>query len=469
MRKRLLLLIFFQFGIQIYAQQNSRSFLGNWLGSINTQGISLRIGLVVSDSSGIINAFLCSPDQGVMKINVDEFAINIDSVRFVSREVQGSYRGVMNEKGDSILGEWKQGKRFVLKFKKTSKIPGMSRPQEPQRPFPYIEMEVNFRNEKEGITLAGTLTIPDTNGKFPAVILVSGSGPQNRDEEILGHKPFLIISDFLTRKGFAVLRYDDRGTGASGGVFNIATTADLSNDAEAAFKWITANKYVVSNKTGIIGHSEGGMIAPMVASRNMNVAFIVLLAGPGIRGKELLIQQSQLIARAEGTPENEIKENNQLNKKFYQILKKEKDDKKAIEKMRKLIDNYWNKLKPEDIEKLGLDKKVLIQSIYQFVSPWFRYFINYNPADYLSKVSCKVLVLNGSLDLQVPSKPNLEAIRMILEKSNNNQFTIKEFAGLNHLFQPCKSGSPTEYVEIEESFSPEVLEFMTNWLVESCR
>jgi len=295
-------------------------------------------------------------------------------------------------------------------------------------------------------------------------VLVSGSGPQDRNESLLGHKPFLVISDYLTRNGIAVLRYDDRGTAKSQGVFGTATSADFADDAEAAINFLKADTRLDIKSIGIMGHSEGGLIAQMIAARNREVAFIVTLAGPGLKGEDLLMLQSELIARADSIPENEIAVNTKINKKLYKIARVEKDDNKAAEKMRKLIDDYWKTLSPESIKAGHLDKKALIQSVYQVLTPWFRYFIAYDPSAALKKISCPVLALNGSKDLQVPASENLKAIEKQLKKAGNNHYTIKEFAGLNHLFQPCRTGSPSEYLQIEETFSPEVLDFITQWI-----
>jgi uncharacterized protein len=276
----------------------------------------------------------------------------------------------------------------------------------------------------------------------------------------------MVIADYLTRNGIAVLRYDDRGVGSSKGVFSGATTEDFSQDAEAAFSFLLTDKRIDATKIGIMGHSEGGMIAPIIAARNKNVAFIVMLAGPGLKGEEILLLQSELIAKADSTPQQEIETNTALNKKMYAIAIKEKDDKKAADKMRVLIDEYWKTVSAENIKKYDLDKKQLVQSIYQILTPWFRYFLSCDPAKYLVKVKCPVLAGNGSNDLQVPSEPNLYAIKKYLTKAGNKHFTTKEFEGLNHLFQHSTTGLPSEYITIEETFSTEVLDFVGKWIAE---
>ncbi|MEI6124382.1 MAG: alpha/beta fold hydrolase [Bacteroidota bacterium] len=449
--------------------QNSNTFTGNWLGAIKVGATTLRIGLCIKDSAALLSSFLMSPDQGVMRIEVDKTKTAHDTIEIVSKSISATFKALINQSGDSLKGTWKQGSKFPLVMARVAKLPELLRPQEPKGPFPYTVEEVSFTDTKTAITFAGTLTIPQGQNKFAAVVLVTGSGPQNRNEELLGHKPFLVIADYLTRNGIAVLRYDDRGVGKSGGVFSTATTLDFSQDAEAAFLFLRADKRIDSTKVGMIGHSEGGMIAPIVASRNPKVAFIIMLAGPGLKGKDILLLQSQLIAKADSTPQAEIKTNTKLNKKIYAIATKQKDDKKAAEKMRVLINNYWKTLNPEVIKKQNLDKTTLMQSIYQVLTPWFKYFLQSNPATYLVKVNCPVLALNGSKDLQVPSVQNLAAINKYLTQAKNKNFTTKQFDGLNHLFQHATTGSPTEYMEIQETFAPEVLSFITKWITQTVK
>ncbi|HNZ43237.1 MAG TPA: alpha/beta hydrolase [Bacteroidales bacterium] len=464
MKKTLFIILLSIVTFSGFSQTHALHVAGNWLGSLDVGVAKLRIGLMIKDSSGILISKLISPDQGAMNIKVDKAEFANDTLKIVSKEIHASFKGTINISADTLKGFFTQGKKFPLSMARVEKLPELNRPQEPQRPFPYKEEEVTFINKKAGISLSGTLTLPSSGENFTAVVMVSGSGPQNRDEELLGHKPFLVISDYLTRNGIAVLRYDDRGTGKSKGIFSTATTADFADDAEAAFTFLQKDKRINPEQIGIMGHSEGGLIAPVVASRNNDVTFIVMLAGPGLKGEDILLLQSELIARADSTPEEEIATNKELNKKLYKIAKKEKDDKKATEKMRKLIDDYWKTISPDAIKNSGIDKQVLIQSVYQVVTPWFRYFISYDPGKTLSKITCPVLAMNGSKDLQVPSAQNLKAIEKYLLKAGNKDFTIKEFEGLNHLFQHSATGSPSEYVDIEETFSPEVLEYMTQWL-----
>ncbi len=346
-------------------------------------------------------------------------------------------------------------------MKKIEKVPEINRPQEPKPPYQYIEKEVSIYNKVDDIELSGSLTIPSETGVFPVVVLVSGSGPQNRDEELLGHKPFLVIADFLTKKGIAVLRYDDRGVGKSKGNFNTATTYHLANDAESAVEFLKKNNNIDTNNIGIIGHSEGGMIAPIVASRNKSVKFIVLLAGPGISGEKILLLQQVLISKAEGENEKQIEMNQNLNKKIYKVLKKEKDNTKASKKLRKIYEEFIEKFEPEQKVALASEKDVMIQHV---TTDWFRNFLTFEPGNYLKKTKCAVLALNGEKDLQVPADINLNAIEKHLKIAGNNNYVIKKYPNLYHLFQNTKTGALSEYGKLEETFSENVLEDIFKWI-----
>jgi pimeloyl-ACP methyl ester carboxylesterase len=364
---------------------------------------------------------------------------------------------------DSIAGIFKQaGQEMPLQL---SRVKGeihqkLNRPQEPKAPFPYTSKDVVIKTKTEGVKLAGTLTIPEGKGPFPAVVLVSGSGPQNRNEELMGHKPFLVIADYLTRNGIAVLRYDDRGTAESTGDFNKATSLDFSNDAEAAFLFLQQQKKIIPSKVGIIGHSEGGMIAPMVAARNPEVGFVVLLAGPGIPIDQLLALQIQKVSEAEG---NKIDEKEiQLSKEIYAILKANVSNETARKQLEIRIDEYIESRKNE--ENAG-ENEQLFSAIDTYLSTWFRYFIQFDPYPYLSKTKCPVLAINGENDVQVTAKENLTALAKILKESGNNTVEIHSLPKLNHLFQHSETGAVSEYVKIEETFSVEVLELMKQFIL----
>jgi pimeloyl-ACP methyl ester carboxylesterase len=322
---------------------------------------------------------------------------------------------------------------------------------------------VKFENTIQDLTLAGTLTLPSGADRHPAVILISGSGPQNRDEEILGHKPFLVLADHLTRNGIAVLRYDDRGTGASTGDFQKATTADFSTDAESALHYLKTRKDIDTTQIGLIGHSEGGMVAPMLAARSADVAFMVLLGSPAVRNlQELLLKQDELIARSFGISEKEIEQMKEVNRTAYLLVATDSDSLK--QKLTVLAKNNALKIPAQLIPK-GMSKEQFISTqVDGLSSSWARYMMRYDPSEALSKVHCPVLALNGEKDLQVTPKDNLAAIQSILTKSGNTRVVTKELKNLNHLFQECETGSPKEYAEIDQTFSPTALSEISNWL-----
>jgi pimeloyl-ACP methyl ester carboxylesterase len=315
----------------------------------------------------------------------------------------------------------------------------------------------------ESFDLAGTLTLPEGKGPFPAVVLISGSGAQDRDETLLGHKPFLVLADHLTRNGIAVLRYDDRGVGKSKGNMMNATSMSLAGDAEAAVTYLLSRPEIDRKMIGLAGHSEGGLIAPIVASRNSNVAFIVSLAGPGVSGYDILIRQTRDIQTASGIPEKDIEETIKTNGRLFEMVMAEADQRKLA----KTAMEWYNK----ELDGQGITPEERKTKMAQFTqgllsvnSPWFRYFLAAEPAEYWSKVKVPVLALNGDKDLQVSAAVNLPAIKASLKKAKNRKVTIKAMPGLNHLFQHCNTGSPSEYASIEETFSPEALQIITDWI-----
>lgn len=326
------------------------------------------------------------------------------------------------------------------------------RPQNPVKPYPYREEDVSYDNKSTGNRLAATLTLPSGKGPFPAVLLLTGSGPQDRDETVFGHKPFLVLSDYLTRKGIAVLRADDRGVGKSTGNFAAATTADFATDAEAGVAYLKTRSEINSRMIGLIGHSEGGDIAPMVAARNPDVAFIVMLAGSGVRGDEIIVEQVRKLSELSGASSSEVEKRVAQQRELLTLVEKGTDDPAVAKELReKLLE-----VVPE--AQVGT-------AMQQINSPWYRYFLAYDPATALRKVSCPVLALNGSKDIQVAPEQNLPGIRKALEAAGNKHFEVEELPGLNHLFQTAKTGSLEEYAQIEETMSPVVLERVASWIL----
>ena len=347
------------------------------------------------------------------------------------------------------------------------------RPQEPLKPYPYYTEDITFENSQAGITLAGTLALPSTQRNFPVAILITGSGPQNRDEEISGHKPFLIIADHLTKQGIAVLRFDDRGVGQSTGEFKTATTADFASDVASAIKYVKSRKEINDNKIGLIGHSEGGMVAPLVASESEDVNFMVMLAGPRIDLVNLMLMQQELLAKAYGISEADInKYILPVHKKAYHMITTYSDSTALKAELKDLIDESYDKIK-EAYDRSSADamisdltkEEAISMQAEEWSSEWYRYFLKYDPASILENVSCPVLALNGDKDLQVTPKENLSAIDSALRRGGNTNVTVKMLPNLNHLFQNCETGSPEEYDEIDETFSPVALREISDWIL----
>ena len=444
---------------------NNKFLTGSWLGKINTGAIELRVifNLTIISKDSLM-ATLDSPDQGAKNIKLGTVTFTEKKLRIVAPLLLAEYNGSV--KNDTIIeGTWKQGAvTMPLNLTKLKTVFALNRPQEPKPPFPYKAEDVTFDNNKFNIRLAGTLTMPEGKGPFPAVVLITGSGAQNRNEELMGHKPFLVISDYLTRNGIAVLRYDDRGAGKSQGNYAASTSADLATDAEAAYYYLKNNPNINPKAIGLIGHSEGGLIAPIVASSNPGIAFIVSLAGPGVTGQQIIIRQSEDIGRLSGMNESEIKESVAENKKRFSILRKEKDNNKAELKIVALFrENLEKKKAPkEDIEKAVNQFKATFGAA---TYTWYRYFLMTDAATFWKKVNCPVLALNGEKDLQVNADENLAAIAKALKSSGNKSVKTMKLHDLNHLFQHCKTGLPAEYSKIEETFSPEALKIISDWIL----
>jgi pimeloyl-ACP methyl ester carboxylesterase len=453
------LLISFIFTLPIILSQE---VVGTWHGLLDV-GQKLRLDIHISKSGDTYSGKLDSPDQGAKDIPATKVEFTNNTLVFEVKNLGVSYSG--NLKSDSIDGTFKQGgfSTKLLLTRSIVELKAANRPQNPLGPFDYLEEEVSFENKVEKFNLSGSLTYPKGEGPFPAVILVSGSGPQDRNEEISDHKPFWIIADYLTNQGFAVLRYDDRGTAKSKGNFETATSVELANDAEGALDYLKTNPKINAAKICIAGHSEGAMLAVILAARRKDIHSIALLAGPGIQGSELLLLQQYLINKANGIPEKSNKAMQRFNRKIYKIVVNQSnitDSKPIIEKeIRKALKNT----KDEELPGYSSKEQLIQESLSNVCNPWMFYFIKYNPKSDLEKVNCHVLALNGSKDLQVPPKENLGAMQKYIPKSDKAR-VFRELPNLNHLFQECETGNPQEYETIEQTIQPEVLKILGDWL-----
>lgn len=449
--------------ISICLSSIAQGISGDWNGLLEAPGVNLRLVFHVRQEAGKWAASLDSPDQGAFAIPATEVAFDPPLLRIKIAALLLEYSGTLSDNGEEVLGTFVQGgASFPLKLQRAAieapKPPG--RPQEPIPPFPYRTEEVVFQNTAAGIALAGTLSLPKKAGKYPVALLVSGSGPQNRDEEIMGHKPFLVLSDFLTRNGFAVLRFDDRGVGASGGDFQSATSEDFASDVLAAIAFLKTRPEVLPGKIGIIGHSEGGLIAPMAAAMVPDdVAFIVSLAGPGVDGEQILYRQQELLGKASGATEAALKKSRLFNEKAYQLIKANVDKDSA----ESVLYGDFAALTPLGLSKDQIDL-AFANTMATLYSPWFRFFIAFDPETVWRRVKCPVLALNGGKDLQVDPSQNLPAIEAALKKARNKKVMVRIFPELNHLFQHAITGAVTEYQSIEETFAPEAMKLIVEWL-----
>jgi pimeloyl-ACP methyl ester carboxylesterase len=434
---------------------------GLWQGALETHGMRLRFQLHVShDTEGELIGALDNLDQGVSGLPGVKLTQKESAFHFEIPAVGGVFEGTLNAAKNELKGTWSQtgAENEELNFKRGEQPLELRRPQNPVRPYAYREEEVSFSNEAAHVTLSGTLTLPKTGGPFPGVVLIAGSGPHDRDESIANHKPFLVLADFLTQKGIAVLRYDKRGMGKSAGVLEDATTIDLAGDTAAAVAFLQARKEFDANKIGLIGHSEGGIIASYLASRSKGIAWLVLLAAPATTGQDTLLKQSELIGRAGGLEDAQLVASLTFDREAYDLIRQEKDHDALAEKLVALV--------KETGFDAALPPAALEAQLRTLLSPWFRYFLDYDPLPNLRAVRCPVLALYGQKDLQVASKVNLPLMKSALDETGIQDVDVRELPELNHLFQHAYSGSPAEYAAIEETISPEVLQLAGEWAVD---
>lgn len=429
---------------------------GIWQGVLEVSGTKLRIVFNISaGQNSTLTATMDSPDQGVTGIPVDKVTFQNDNLNLEVQSIRSVYSGMFSEDDQTINGNWEQsGQSFPLILQRTDKAPVLNRPQEPERPYPYEDEEVIYKNEATGIELAGTLTLPTSDGPFPAVLLITGSGAQDRNETILGHRPFLVLSDYLTRRGIAVLRVDDRGIGGSSGNVSQATSEDFAGDVLTGVMYLKGREEIDPGKIGLIGHSEGGIIAPMAAVRSEDIAFIVMMGGPGLTGEEILYLQSELMLISEGVSDDVIAKEREMQSRIFDVVKNETENTVAEKKLNEILDEIEM---PKENKQAEIDK---------CLSPWFRYFLTYDPKPTLINVQCPVLAIIGEKDLQVPSRQNLPVIEEALRTGGNKDYTVMELPDLNHLFQTAITGSPSEYQQIEETISPTALDVIGDWILQ---
>lgn len=443
------------------AQSTSlRDFEGRyWL----AVAVQLPLDLTFQRSGDSVVPVIYSVFQGNAAIHPTSWSFSGDTLVFRNKDISLKITAVYNRSANTFDGTFKQ---FVtserITFNPTEGPFKANRPQTPQPPYSFDEEKVTVTFKDGRTTLSGTLTLPRKEGRFPAVVLVSGSGQQNRDEEIFLHKPFLVIADYFARRGIAVLRYDDRGVGRSTGDASKATTLDFANDARGAFDFLRKHHRIDRCRIGIVGHSEGALIAQIVAAQCRKVSFIAFLGGQGCSGAEILLQQNRRLFELQGVADTFVEKRLACMREFFVVADTIGPKGKMIPALQEVISRNCPSLTQSQLEVVGLDKKSLFGWSQQLQLPWFKTFLKLTPADYLPKVKCRILAIGGEKDVQVPAKENLEQIK----KLSGGKADTRLMPSLNHLLQHCTTGLPDEYLSIEETISPEVLEILADWILE---
>ena len=432
---------------------------GLWQSALETHGLRLRLQLhVAHDTDGQLVGALDSLDQQVDGLPAIRMEFKEAAFRFEIPAVAGVFQGTLNPAKNKLIGTWSQtGAEEKIEFVRSDQPLELRRPQTPTKPYPYREEDVSFSNSAAGVTLAGTLTLPKGTGPFPAALLIAGSGPNDRDEALASHRPFLVLADHLTREGIAVLRYDKRGIGKSTGSTDKATTVDLAADAQAGIAYLKTRKEIDPAKIALIGHSEGAMIAPLIASRTKDVAWVVLLAAPATFGEETLLNQSALIGKAADLTDEQLEASLNFDQAAYDLVRTEKDPAALREKLNALV--------RETGLGAAMPPTVMETQMRMMESPWFRFFLDYDPLPNLKTLQVPVLALYGQKDLQVPAKANLPVLKQALQDAGNKDVDVRELPDLNHLFQHAYSGTPIEYAAIEETFSPDAMQIISDWVL----
>lgn len=441
-----------------------------WVGEIDTVVQKLRVQLrVYREDDGSERLYFDSLTQKSGGFRTYRTQTD-SSLKLAVPILQAMFDGVLDPATDTAVGKWTQnGVAMDMEIQKRSrpivmKAESAARPQTPQPPYPYDVRDVEFENPRDTVRLAGTLTTPRDVTAAPAVVLISGSGPQDRDETIVEHRPFHVLADHLTRNGIAVLRYDDRGVGQSTGEYVRATTLDFSRDAEAAFDFLKTQSGIDPARIGLIGHSEGGLIAPLVASRRIDVAFIILIAGPGVNGQEILLAQGERFLRASGQAgQAEIRAQRLTQTALMEaVLSAEPGDDPATLQQR-VLTKLARSLPPESLQESQL-RQAIVTGIQTLNTSWFRFFLEHEPGPVLRSVTCPVLAVYGEKDVQVDAELNLPAVRTALKTGGNSDFEVVTLPGVNHLLQPCRTGAVTEYATIEETMSTAALTLLSDWI-----
>ena len=431
---------------------------GFWESTLKYPGIEERIVFkFFRMPDGTLKAAMFRPDVTDGEIPVSKLALEDGHLHLEITSLNVSFDGQIRHEGSVIEGQWKH-RAFSqpLSLRRVTEVSKRRRPQEPVPPYPYDKEDVVYTNTDAQCQLAGTLILPRQVRPCPAVLLISGGGAQNRDGMILGHRPFLVLADYLSRRGIAVLRADDRGVGASTGDRSQATSEDYAKDALAGVDFLKERREINPHLIGLIGHSEGGIIAALAAAQSRDVAFVVMMASPGLPGREYLLQYEESTQRALGSSEETVAANRVLQDRILATLEKEENQALTRTKLRQILEELDPPVPEHRLEA----------ALKRFLSPWYRFLVRHDNGATVRKVKCPVLAIFGEKDIQVPPNGNLEAVEHALESGGNKNYRVVELPSLNHLFQTAETGAPSEYAEIEETFSPVALELITGWIRE---
>lgn len=437
--------------------------LGNWTGVVNAG--SMRFTFVFKfreDEKLTVRGTMDILEQDAKGLPIQDIVLKGDSLILDLRSIQRKYAGRVMDDRKVIKGNYIRYGTIALPLtlQKVDSEVVLNRPQTPRPPYPYKEECVLFQNEKEGVTLAGTLDLPKDKDPAPALVFISGSGAQDRDETAFGHKPFLVLADYLVRRGIASLRFDDRGVGGSSGDHFQSTTKRNAEDVLSAIQYLKSRKEIDSRNMGLLGHSEGCVIATIAASKFPELRFIVALGAPGVSIEENLYLQNTLIRKAEGASDVQIEQYGALQKKIFSEIKESKNDSLTTEKLRALYSFGWYQALSEN-QKQAIDAR-----IQDVLSPYLKDILSYDPRPDLLNVKVPFLALTGEKDLQAPPDPNLRALEQALKEGGNTHVTILKIPGLNHMLQDCRTGAMAEYSTIEETLAPVVLETIHRWIVD---
>lgn len=437
-------------------QASAEGAAGEWIGQLNS-GFKVRIHIDQKNSG--YSGYLTNPSGN--RTDLDQMTSDGSHLHFAVTKLSLTYDGVWNVRESAWIGTLTFQQVYPLSLKRATAAdlaPAVhKRPQEEAiaaGPLPYEQKNVEFENNSARNRLAATLTIPQGSGPFPAIVLVSGTGHNTRDEDVWGHKVFVVLADALSRRGFAVLRYDKRGVGASTGNFDTATTKDFASDADVAVSWLRTQPNIDAQRVGVLGHSEGGVIAPMVAASDRNVSFVVMIAGPALRGDKLFVLQSAMTAKAYGAPEDYIARRAIFDQKLYDAIIAAPSDAAARENAARMV--------AEGVTEQLVDQNEAEKLAQDDTTRWERYFLAYDPAPTLSRLSVPILAIYGSLDVQVPANEDLMAASAAMKK--NSKAMVVVLPGKNHLLQDAKTGGPNEYNDIEETMSPTALNMIVDWV-----